>query len=156
MDAITKAPGIKGMLQTFVKIVSQCPENKTIAFIGLPYTCTPFIDLFVYAVRKVTTDTYYVKSKDPSDMLRLTLSDVRVSHQEGCVGKADIIVVMGGVAMPNNDWTPDDVNAIIDSLSHEKTSVVGACFMDMFEKAGWIGKVDFTYREECYLSTDAL
>jgi hypothetical protein len=48
---------------------------------------------------------------------------------------------MGGLAMPNMPLTKEDVKELIQR--HGNVKVIGVCFMNMFEKAGWPGTVSF-------------
>ena len=55
--------------------------------------------------------------------------------------KPRVIVVMGGLSMPNIPVTAEQAKAVIDR--HAGVAVIGVCFMRMFEKAGWLGTVTF-------------
>jgi hypothetical protein len=48
---------------------------------------------------------------------------------------------MGGLAMPNVPIKKDEVKALIQR--HSNVKVVGICFMNMFEKAGWLDTISF-------------
>jgi hypothetical protein len=55
--------------------------------------------------------------------------------------KPNVIVVMGGLSMPNVPVKPEQVKAIIDK--HTGAIIIGVCFMKMFEKAGWLKIIEF-------------
>jgi hypothetical protein len=52
-----------------------------------------------------------------------------------------LLVIMGGLAMPNMPVTREQVKSLIQQ--HGNVKVVGVCFMSMFEKAGWLDTVSF-------------
>ena len=52
-----------------------------------------------------------------------------------------VIVIMGGLAMPNVPVTKEQVQALV--ARHGNVKVIGVCFMSMFEKAGWLDTVSF-------------
>jgi hypothetical protein len=52
-----------------------------------------------------------------------------------------VIVVMGGLSMPGVPVEAGQVQKIIDRYPGAK--VVGVCFMQMFEKAGWLSTISF-------------
>jgi len=52
-----------------------------------------------------------------------------------------VVVIMGGLAMPNMPVTADDVAVVLKKWKGAGT--IGVCFMHMFEKAGWLDKVHF-------------
>ena len=51
------------------------------------------------------------------------------------------MVIMGGLAMPYMPLSKGDVQALI--RQHSPVTVVGICFMSMFEKAGWLDTISF-------------
>jgi hypothetical protein len=48
---------------------------------------------------------------------------------------------MGGLSMPNVPVKKEQVKAVVDR--HPGAAVIGVCFMNMFEKAGWLDSVSF-------------
>ncbi|MBN1786213.1 MAG: DUF2124 family protein [Candidatus Methanofastidiosa archaeon] len=154
IEDIQKAPGIKGMLNSFANIVMSCESRSSIAFIGIPYTCTPLVDFFVYVVRDMCEKKYYIPESDFKTAYELYLGKHRVEARPANIEKVDIVVILGGLAMPEK-WEIEEVKGAIEILSHEGTTIVGACFMDIFKKAGWVKTIPFDYVENSYLSTDA-
>ncbi len=56
---------------------------------------------------------------------------------------ADIIVLLGGLSMPACTLGIEGSNEAIEKIKKPGAKVMGVCFMSMFEKAGWYGKVPF-------------
>jgi len=143
------------MLHSFAKIVKDCEKKSSIAFIGIPFTCTPLVDFFVYVIRDMCEKKYYLPEPNTDTVYELELGKHRVeSRHVKLDGKVDIVVIMGGLAMPEQ-WDISQTKNMIGILSHDKTSVIGACYMDIFKKTGWIRELNFDYVENSYLSTDA-
>jgi len=154
LEEIKNATGLTGMLRSFAQIVKQCERRESMAFIGMPFTCTPLIDFYVYVVRDMVGSKYYYPEPDLNRGYELTLGEDRIVSTPASIIAADIVVVMGGIAMPDK-WDVDEARSAIEKLSHDQTVVIGACFMDIFNKSGWMEDMPFDYIENCYISTDA-
>jgi hypothetical protein len=55
--------------------------------------------------------------------------------------KPKAIVIMGGLSMPNVPVKAEQVMSVIEK--HSDATVIGVCFMHMFEKAGWLTTIAF-------------
>lgn len=132
--------GLNGQLVTFKKEVG---DAEKITFIGSPGVCTPFAEFAAYSVRDKENhfmplldigECHQFESKSYAMVLRDEVSDPHGS---------DVVVVLGGLSMPKYDVDTDELNVLIGEILKENGKVIGLCFMDMFTKADWIGKVDF-------------
>jgi len=61
------------------------------------------------------------------------------------VSSAKVVVVLGGLSMPISPVSSDDVNLFVKNVLAEGGTVIGICFMNMFEKAGWSTVIPFDY-----------
>ncbi len=52
-----------------------------------------------------------------------------------------VIVLMGGLSMPNTGVTAEKMKAVV---SKHRAPIAGVCFMKMFEKTGWTKVFDFS------------
>jgi len=147
--------GIKGLSASFKKIIGSIEPNTTIVFCGLPYSCTPIIEFLVYVIRKQPCNLFYIPYTDISKARSIHLGEYIMELGE-CVElkekKIDVIVLMGGLAMPGK-CKASDAQSMIKTLSNETTKVVGVCFMNMFQKAGWTDIVPFDYLENSDMLT---
>lgn len=132
--------GLNGQLVTFKKEVG---DAEKITFIGSPGVCTPFAEFAAYSVRDKENhfmplldigECHQFESKSYAMVLRDEVSDPHGS---------DVVVVLGGLSMPKYDVDTDELNKLISEILKDDGKVIGLCFMDMFAKADWIGKVDF-------------
>ncbi|MEM3012952.1 MAG: DUF2124 family protein, partial [Candidatus Hadarchaeales archaeon] len=58
-------------------------------------------------------------------------------------GKVDILVVMGGLALPGSGVGVEEVKRLLPSLLEEGGKVVGFSFMGVLEKGGWEKELKF-------------
>jgi hypothetical protein len=66
----------------------------------------------------------------------------------------NVVVVMGGLAMPKFGCSPEDVSKMIDEISVDyKPKIIGVCFMNIFERTGWTKKVSFDVLIDIYMET---
>ncbi|MFY9507349.1 MAG: DUF2124 family protein, partial [Candidatus Methanoculleus thermohydrogenotrophicum] len=114
-----------------------------VVYYGCPGTCTPFVELLGFAVRDLPIEQVYVPYVDeaaakvirPVEGVGMQVSDdaARVDPK--------VVVLMGGLAMPGVPVTKETVQATIGT--HPGASLVGICFMQMFEKSGWLDAFAF-------------
>jgi hypothetical protein len=57
--------------------------------------------------------------------------------------RPDVIVIMGGLAMPKFGCSTEDVLNMVEEISDDKPKIIGVCFMNIFEKTGWTKKIPF-------------
>lgn len=145
MELIETLSGVPGMLRPFKAYLREAglAPGDQVAYYGCPGTCTPFIEILGFAVRDLAIEQVYVPYAD-----EMTAKAIRpvggVGMQvSGDVVRVDpkVIVLMGGLAMPGVPVTKETVQAVVDA--HAGAKVVGVCFMQMFEKAGWLGAFEF-------------
>ncbi|WP_292518579.1 DUF2124 family protein [Methanoculleus sp.] len=145
MELIEELSGVPGMLRPFKAYLREAGlgAGDQVAYYGCPGTCTPFIELLGFAVRELPIAQVYVPLLDearakairPVEGVGMRVSDDAVSVDP------KVIVLMGGLAMPGVPVTKEAVQAVVDA--HPDAKIVGICFMQMFEKGGWLDAFDF-------------
>jgi len=148
-EIIETSQGVVGITRPFKNIIEtlNVAEKDTIMYIGLPGVCTPFIELLSYSIRTLNLQQVYVPVIDLKSAMEI-ISVNNVGIQFGAsilVQSAKVIVILGGLSMPISPVSSDDVNLLIKNVLVEGGSVIGICFMDMFEKAGWNSVIPFDY-----------
>lgn len=140
MENVKDWKGLNGQLVTFKEEVG---DAEKITFIGSPGVCTPFAEFLSYAVRDREThfiplldigECHEFESKSYAMVLKDEVSDPHLS---------DVVVLLGGLAMPKYDIDTDELNELVHEILKEDGKIIGVCFMDMFTKANWPEKVDF-------------
>ena len=56
---------------------------------------------------------------------------------------SDVVVLLGGLSMPKYDVDTNELMVLVNEILKDDGKLMGVCFMNMFEKAGWLEKIDF-------------
>ena len=132
--------GLNGQLVTFKKEVG---DAQKITFIGSPGVCTPFAEFLAYSVRDKETcfiplldidECHEFENKSYAMVLKDELYDPH---------KSDVVVLLGGLSMPKYDVDTNELMVLVNEILKDDGKLMGVCFMNMFEKAGWLEKIDF-------------
>lgn len=145
MDAKKHLKGVPGMLRPFKEYLDTAglPDGAQIVYYGCPGTCTPFIELLAFAIRKLPFEQVFVPYLN-EDQARAISPAPGIGMQIGDrPGSLDprVVVIMGGLAMPNIEVTAEETAALL--AKYPQARQVGICFMSMFEKAGWTERIAF-------------
>jgi hypothetical protein len=145
MTQIETFHGVPGILRPFKEYVEAKGLKKAdqIVYYGVPGTCTPFIELLGFAIRSLELEQVYVPMVDESKAKKIQgVPEVgmQVSATAATLNPK-VLVIMGGLSMPNVPVKAEQVKAVIDK--HPGAIIIGVCFMKMFEKAGWVKTISF-------------
>lgn len=142
-----KRRGIVGFTGTFRENMADIKEGSKVVFTGSVAVCTPFIELLAYTVRDRGFDMLYVPRGDAKEARKI--KEIRnigysVIDEKANPKNPDVIVILGGVAMPKFGCPPEDVIRMIEEISgEEKPKLIGVGFMKIFEQANWEKKINF-------------
>jgi hypothetical protein len=135
---------VPGMLRPFRAFIESAglKAGEQIVYYGVPGTCTPFVELLAFAIRALPVEQIFVPGISEAKAQRLAfVPDAGMQVEEKVsVLHPRIIVLMGGLSMPNSGLTAAQVQAV--TAPHGAT-LIGVCFMQMFEKSGWLKTFDF-------------
>ena len=136
---------VPGILRPFKEFVqgTGIRDGDQIAYYGCAGTCTPFVELLAVSVRGLHPEQVFVPLLDESKAKKILNVDgvgMQVCGSPATV-RPKLVVIMGGLAMPNMPVTKEQVRDLI--RSHGDAKAAGVCFMSMFEKAGWLDEVRF-------------
>jgi len=132
--------GLNGQFVTFKKEVG---DAQKITFVGSPGVCTPFAEFLAYSVRDKETcfiplldidECHEFENKSYAMVLKDELYDPHNS---------DVVVLLGGLSMPKYDVDTNELMVLVNEILKDDGKLMGVCFMNMFEKAGWLEKIDF-------------
>ncbi|MEM2097737.1 MAG: DUF2124 domain-containing protein [Methanothrix sp.] len=138
MEKVQDVKGLGGMLNGFRDMVK---EYESITFIGSPGFCTPFALFLGYPVREKRLAFVPGLSADRARSLIATEYGMELGDR--CSPDADVLVVLGGMAMPKIGVSIEEMKQLLSKIPHK--SVMGVCFMGIFEKAGWCDRIEFDY-----------
>jgi len=135
-------PGILRPFKEYCQAIG-LSEKDQIVYYGCVGTCTPFIELLAIGIRGLKPEQVFVPLLEESKAKNLqNVPDIGMQVSGGpAVLHPKVIVIMGGLAMPDVPVQKEQVRDLIRRYSPVK--VIGVCFMSMFEKAGWLGTVPF-------------
>ncbi len=132
--------GLNGQLVTFKKEVG---DAQKITFVGSPGVCTPFAEFLAYSVRD--KETCFIPLLDIDEChefenksYAMVLKDELYNPHD-----SDVVVLLGGLSMPKYDVDTDELMVLVNEILKEDGKLMGVCFMNVFEKAGWFEKIDF-------------
>lgn len=139
--------GIIGLTSHFKEAVADLPDGAKLVFMGSVAVCTPFAELLAYAVKDRHFDLMYMPRAEPRQtrhMKWLEYVGYTVSEDGADPHEADVLVVLGGLAMPKFGPPLELVGSVIRDVSKDKgTKVVGVGFMDILRRSGWTEELPF-------------
>ncbi len=139
--------GIGGILTAFKDLVEEFEAGSKILFVGSVGVCTPLAELLAFAVRKNGFETIYISNADLESAKRMELVEgigYRVTDDAADPTNPDVIMILGGLAMPKYPTTVGDVLELINKIS-TNARILGLCFMGSFEKMGWKKVIPFDF-----------
>ena len=141
-ETFTSVPGILRPFKEYCQNIGM-KDGDQIVYYGCVGTCTPFVELLAVAIRGLKPEQVFVPLLDETKAKKIVnVDDVGMQVSGGPARLSPrVLVIMGGLAMPNVPVTKEQVDALIKK--HGSVKVIGVCFMSMFEKAGWLDAVSF-------------
>jgi hypothetical protein len=137
--------GVPGILRPFKEFIEAkgLKKGDQIVYYGVPGTCTPFVELLAFAVRSLELEQVFVPFADEHRATKIGhVDNVGMQARMAPVTcKPKAIVIMGGLSMPNVPVKAEQAKAVIGK--HPGATIIGVCFMHMFEKAGWLNTISF-------------
>jgi hypothetical protein len=138
MKKISEFTGITENLLAFREEVK---DAEKITFIGMPGVCSPFALLFAYVVKE--KESVFITGTDIKSARKLELTDQGMEFGESANPNADVVAILGGLAMPKTNIKPDEVNKIIKNVLKKDGKLIGLCYMDIFREYDWDQKLNF-------------
>lgn len=132
--------GLNGLANIFKK---ETDNASKITFIGSPGLCTPFSEFLAYGVQD--KETHFIPFVDIDNCHEFELKSYGLSLKDEVSDPhdSDIVVLMGGLAMPDFNVDIDEVINLTNKILKKDGQIFGVCFMDMFSENGWLEKIDF-------------
>lgn len=138
MEKIQDIKGLGGMLNGFRDLVK---DDQKIVFVGSPGFCTPFALFLGYPVRE--KELAFVPGLDKEKARKIVTTEYGLELGEKSLFEADVLVILGGMAMPKIGVKPDEMKGFLAGMKYKK--LIGVCFMSIFEKSGWCQALQFDY-----------
>jgi hypothetical protein len=142
-----KKSGIVGFTGTFREQIGAVKAGAKVVFTGSVAVCTPFIELLAYTVRDKGFEMIYVPvadAKEARKIVEVPNVGFSVLDEPADPDAPDVVVVLGGLAMPKFGCAPEAVTEMIAALTGgAKPKIIGVSFMNIFERAGWEKQIPF-------------
>lgn len=138
MRKVSEFKGLTGNLTEFKEEVA---DAEKITFAGAPGVCTPFAELFAYAVRD--KESVFITLTDIGSARKMELTPQGMQLSEPADPNADVVALLGGLTLPKVKVKIEDVNNMVDKILSKNGKLIGLCYMDMFKEAGWEDQVNF-------------
>jgi hypothetical protein len=147
MEKIQDVKGLGGMLNGFRELVK---DDQKITFVGSPGFCTPFALFLGYPVRE--KEMAFVPGLNREKARKIITTEYGLELGEETGADADVVVILGGMAMPKIGVKPEEMKNFLTKIRYKK--LIGVCFMSIFEKAGWCQALKFDYVMNIILEGD--
>jgi len=138
MKKINEFEGLTGNLLAFKEEVENADK---VTFVGVPGVCTPFAELFAYAIRD--KESVFISGTDIGSAKKLELKPEGMQLTDSADPEAGVVALLGGLSMPKSNIRADKIQILLDKILKREGKLIGLCYMDMFRKAGWDEKLDF-------------
>ena len=129
MKKISEFTGITENLLAFREEVK---DAEKITFIGMPGVCSPFALLFAYVVKE--KESVFISGTDIKSARKIKLTEQGMEFGESANPHADVVAILGGLAMPKTNIKPDEINKIIKDVLKKDGKLMGLCYMDIFRE----------------------
>jgi hypothetical protein len=110
-------------------------------FVGSPGFCTPFALFLGYPVRE--KELAFVPGLKKDLARKIISTDFGLELGDPTSPDADVLVVLGGMAMPKIGVSIQEMKEFLSQMRYQK--LIGVCFMGIFEKSGWCQALDYDY-----------
>lgn len=138
MEKISEFKGINGNLVAFKEEVK---DAEKVTFAGAPGVCTPYAELFAYAIRD--KESVFITLTDIESARKIEFTPQGMQLSEPANPKADVVALLGGLTMPKSNVKIEDVNQMVNEILKKDGKLIGLSYMGMFEESGWLDQVDF-------------
>jgi hypothetical protein len=155
---MVKAEGISGLTKLFREALGDIDDGSTLLFVGSEAVCPPFAQLLAYAVRDRNMQFGFCPKAvwDSSRVMKwVDGAGYQIGKELFEPAEADVIIILGGLAIPKFGCPIEDVKALISQIpKHRMVLAVG--FMDAFRKAGWNTSIHFDVLIDGYMSAEVI
>jgi hypothetical protein len=130
-----------GITENLLAFREEVKDAEKITFIGMPGVCSPFALLFAYVVKE--KESVFITGLDIQSARKLKLIEQGMQFGESADPQADVVAILGGLAMPKANIKPDEIKKIVDNILKKDGKLIGLCYMDIFREHGWDKELNF-------------
>ncbi|NYB51190.1 MAG: DUF2124 domain-containing protein [Methanobacteriaceae archaeon] len=133
-----KFHGLTGNLKLFKREVG---DAEKVTFAGIPGVCSPFAELFAYVIRD--RESVFMARTDKETARKIESTDLGMQFTKKADPCSSVVALLGGLSMPQYQVDIADVLKLLDDILKPPGKIIGLCYMNMFQKAGWDELIDF-------------
>jgi len=155
---MVKADGISGLTKLFREALVETDEGSAVLFVGSEAVCPPFAQLLAYAVRDRNLRFGFCPRAEIDHSRTMRWVDgagFQIGTEPFRSTEADVLVVLGGLAIPKFGCPVEDVKLLISQIPNHRL-LIGMGFMDVFRKAGWNIALPFDVLIDAHMSAEVL
>ncbi len=146
--------GIGGLLNIFRDISK---DSGSITFIGTPGFCTPFAELLSFVLRGSDKKLVFIPNTSVDKAKSIISTPEGMQLGELADPAADIVVLLGGLAIPKMNIDVNDIQRVIDDITNpDNRMIIGVFFMSIFQETGWTDVIDFDYLLDSHMKNVTL
>jgi hypothetical protein len=139
--------GLSGLSRCFRGAVKDFNGEGNVLFVGSPFTCLPFAEFLSYSIRDLPLKAYFMPGTDMS-LIRQIVVNEGFGFQLGAlaesVPKFDIVVLLGGLALPKSQVSPSALKKVLLKVS-DLSFVMALFFQGIMKKPEWLEEFRFVY-----------
>ncbi len=152
MSIINTSQGVGGILNNFRDLAEGAEK---ITFVGTPGFCTPFAELLSFVVRDRKLAFIPGLDFEKARLIHMTPEGMQLGELTDA--HADVIVLLGGLAMPKTGINPEKAREIARKvLGNSGKKIIGLCFQSMFMQQKWDKIINFDYIINADLAVEVL
>ena len=130
-----------GITENLLKFREEVKDAEKVTFIGMPGVCSPFALLFAYVIKE--KESVFITGTDIKSARKMEITEQGMEFGGLADPHADVVAILGGLAMPKANLKPEEVNKIIEEVMEKDGKLIGLCYMDIFREFEWHLKIDF-------------
>jgi len=137
--------GLNGLIKAFKESMEDIKEGSKIIFVGSVGICAPFAQLLAYSLRDSGFEMIFIPkaiAKNAKKMKMIEGVGFQVTDSYADPSNCDVIVILGGLAIPKYKTTAEDVANLIKEISND-ARIIGFSFGGVFVENGWTEVIDF-------------
>ena len=108
MENVSEFKGLNGNISAFKNEVE---GFEKITFVGVPGVCTPFAELFSYAIRDKESHFISLTDINTSHKFEFKSFGMHLNEEVSDPHDSDAVVLLGGLSLPKANVNTDDINA---------------------------------------------
>jgi hypothetical protein len=130
-----------GITENLLAFREEVKDAKKITFIGMPGVCSPFAQLFAFVVKE--KESFFITGTDITSAKKIIPSDQGMQFGESADPHADVVALLGGLAMPKSNVKAEEIQKILDIVLEDNGKLIGLSYMDIFRESEWHKILDF-------------